>query len=179
MRKYILVVLTFMMFACTLGQRQAKRSTSAPTNAPVSVPTVATAAPTNPQATTATPESNQMSRSGNGPSGSPLSPPTIPQKGAYLGAWVNPAKDTNGGGGDFVSQLPQFQSDLGDKLPGILNFYADFLSPVPLSDLQAIEAKGSIPFISWGGKGSCPSDYDSAILSGQYDQQITQYAEWS
>ena len=33
MKKYILLVLTFMMFACTLGQRDAKQTTSIPTSA--------------------------------------------------------------------------------------------------------------------------------------------------
>src|SRR5271157_2753422 len=38
MQKYILVVLAFMMFACTLGGRQAKASKSAPTNSSGSSP---------------------------------------------------------------------------------------------------------------------------------------------
>jgi hypothetical protein len=41
MRKYILVVLTFMMFACTLGQRNAKQTKSEPTVVPTSVSSVA------------------------------------------------------------------------------------------------------------------------------------------
>jgi len=178
MRKYMLVVLIFILSACSLGQRQAKRSAPAPTSAPVSVSTVAAVAPTNPLAATATAESNPTSTqppnpSGGQPSTSLLSPPPIPQNGAYLGAFVHPISS----GGDFVSQLPQFQSDLGGKRPGILSFFADFLDPVPTTDLQAIEATGSIPEIDWGGNGSCPSDYISGIVSGQDDQQIMQYAD--
>ncbi len=181
MRKYILVVLIFILSACSLGQKHAHQSANAPTETsvsttPTSVATeVAKSAPTSTPTPTSAPASSQPSRS-------PLSLPPIPQNGAYLGAWVNPAKGTSGGGSTFVSQLPQFQSDLGGKLPGILNFYADFLSPFPLTDLQAIEAKGSIPLISWGGAGSCASSsipagqYSSGIASGQYDQQITQFA---
>ena len=181
MRKYILVVLIFILSACSLGQKHVHQSANAPTETsvsttPTSVATeVAKSAPTSTPTPTSAPASSQPSRS-------PLSLPPIPQNGAYLGAWVNPAKGTSGGGSTFVSQLPQFQSDLGGKLPGILNFYADFLSPLPLTDLQAIEAKGSIPLISWGGAGSCASSsipagqYSSGIASGQYDQEITQFA---
>jgi len=103
------------------------------------------------------------------PTAALLSPPPIPQNGAYLGAFVNPAKDTGGGTG-WISQLPQFQADLGGKLPGILNFYVNFVDPVPTSDMQVIEAKGSVPLISWACKDV------SAIAAGQYDQPITQYA---
>ena len=175
-KSYFLIAVLFFLLACNLTGRASKAAENPTQQSPIP-----TSAPT------ALPESNPTStqpanQSGGQSSTSPLSPPPIPQNGAYLGAWVNPAKGTNGGGGDFVSQLPQFQSDLGGKLPGILNFYADFLSPVPLSDLQAIEAKGSIPLISWGGAGSCASSsiptgqYSSGIAAGQYDQQITQYA---
>ena len=183
MRKYIIVVLIFILSACSLGQKHTSQPASAPTNAPVSVPTVAAAAPTNPLATTATPESNPTSSS----STSLLSPPPVPQNGAYLGAWVNPAKESDqvmvsGGTNVEISQLAQFQTNLGGRLPGVLNFYAEFLDPFPLTTLQDIEAKGSIPLISWGGASSCATasipagQYTSGIAAGQYDQQINQYA---
>jgi len=58
MRKYILVVLTFMMFACTLGQKDAKQTKSEPP-APTSVsivPIAPTAVPpTNPSAVATSP----------------------------------------------------------------------------------------------------------------------------
>ena len=58
MRKYILMVLTFMMFACTLGQREAKQ-TKSESPAPTSVSTVPIAPtavpPTNPSAVATVP----------------------------------------------------------------------------------------------------------------------------
>jgi glycosyl hydrolase family 26 len=114
---------------------------------------------------TATPESTPT----NAPSPSQLLAPPIPQNGAYLGAWVNPSKDSGGGTG-FVSRLPQFKTDLGGRLPGILIFYIGFVDPFPLDTLQGIEAMGSVPLISWECKDV------SQIAAGQYDQQITAYA---
>lgn len=178
---YFLIVVLLFLLACNLMGRASKAAenptqqslspTSAPTALPGSNPT--STQPANP--------------SGGQPSTSLLSPPTIPQKGAYLGAWVNPAKEfdqvmVSGGTSVEISQLAQFQTNLGGRLPGVLNFYAEFLDPFPLSTLQDIEAKGAIPLISWGGASSCATSsipsgqYTSGIAAGQYDQQINQYA---
>ncbi|MFZ1041090.1 MAG: glycosyl hydrolase [Anaerolineales bacterium] len=166
----------FFLLACNL-MGKASKAVANPTQQspnPTSAPTALSGSnSTNTQ---------QANQSGSQTTTAFLSPPTIPHNGVYLGAWVNPAKGASGGGPTFASQLPQFQADLGGRLPGILNFYTDFLTPLPLTDLQTIEAKGSIPLISWGGAGSCATSsipsgqYTSGIAAGQYDQQITQYA---
>ena len=178
---YFLIAVLFFLLACNLMGGASKAAAN---------PTQQSLSPTS--APTALPQSNPTSTqpanlSGGQPSTSLLSPPPIPQKGAYLGAWVNPAKESDqvmvsGGTSVEISQLSQFQTDLGGRLPGVLNFYAEFLDPFPLATLQAIEAKGSIPLISWGGASSCATSsipsgqYTSGIAAGQYDQQINQYA---
>ncbi len=180
MRKYFLVVLACMLAACALtGPKNLTKEH--PTA--ISQPAATEISPTSIAVPQSNPTNTQSANpSGSQPSTSLLSPPPIPQNGAYLGAWVNPAKGPSGHGTSFVSQLPQFQTDLGGRLPGILNFYTDFLTPLPLTDLNAIESKGSIPLISWGGAGSCASSsipagqYSSGIAAGQYDPQIIQYA---
>ena len=178
MRKYILVVLIFILSACTFGQKHAYQFANVTSNVPTGTSTSSTLISA---ATGVAKSAPTTIASQNQPSTSLLSPPPIPQNGAYLGAWVNPAKGA-GNGPTFVAQLPQFQTDLGGRLPAILNFYTDLLTPLPLDDLQAIEAKGAIPLISWGGAGSCASSlipagqYSSGIAAGQYDQQIMQYA---
>ena len=66
MKKYILLVLTFMMFACTLGQRDIKQTKSEPP-APTSVSTVPIAPtavpPANPSALTTVPTSQAANTS--------------------------------------------------------------------------------------------------------------------
>ena len=140
-------------------------------------PTIAPTVPRE-QRATETRAPQPTSTNGSMPTSALLSPPPVPQKGIYLGAWVNPAKGGaqagDSGGRGFELQLPQFQTDLGGRLPGVLNFYTDFRNPPPLTIVQEIEATGSVPLISWGGRESCPDD--SAISAGQYDQQIVQYA---
>ena len=125
---------------------------------------VATSTPSQPRAT-ATLAPQFTPTTATQPPTARLSPPPVSPNSAYLGAWVNPAKT-----GNWVAQLPQFQADLGGKFPGIINFYVNFVDPVPTSNLQLIAAKGSVPLISWACKDV------SAIAAGQYDQQITQYA---
>jgi Glycosyl hydrolase family 26 len=174
-KSYFLIIVLLFLLACNLMGRASKAA--APTHQSVSATSALTALPASNQ--TSTQSANQ---SGSQPSTSLLSPPPIPQNGVYLGAWVNPAKGASGSEPTFVAQLPEFETDLGGRMPGILNFYTDFLTPLPLDDLQAIEAKGSIPLISWGGAGSCATSsipvgqYSSGITVGQYDQQISQYA---
>lgn len=109
---------------------------------------------------------------------STLIPPTVPNNKVYLGAFVNPKhissyNKKNGSqapGSNVIQQLPAFNQLVGKHL-AILHFYMPFNSPVPTSTLNAIEANGSIPLISWG----CTNL--GSITSGKYDSYITSYAD--
>jgi hypothetical protein len=118
MRKYILVVLIFILSACTSGQKHAHQSASAATNVPTG--TSASNTPISAAAGVAKSAPTTIAAPSQ-PSASLLSPPPIPQNGAYLGAWVNPAKESDqvmvsGGTSVEISQLAQFQTNLGGSV---------------------------------------------------------------
>lgn len=79
----------------------------------------------------------------------------MPVTGAYLGAWLQPLT-TVPGHGTFAGEqqaLPAVESALGRPL-GLLHVYSGWSAPAPLSALDAVASRGSIPILDWGCPGA-------------------------
>ena len=98
--------------------------------------------------------------------------PTIPDKGSYLGAWVNPGHGTGIGGtkSDEIANLKDFNTKVG-KPVAIIDYWSGFKTAVPTAALNSIAQNGSVPLLNWG----C-SDVTS-ISSGSEDSIINNYAD--
>jgi hypothetical protein len=93
----------------------------------------------------------------------------VPSDGAYLGAWVNPAKITAGAASAEMRQLPTLQQAIGRQL-ALLHVYIPFDSALPTPVLQGIVSGGAVPLLDW----ACAPD--SQVLSGADDSAIRAFA---
>ncbi|MGI8677716.1 MAG: hypothetical protein ACR2LX_03330 [Jatrophihabitans sp.] len=87
----------------------------------------------------------------------------MPERGAYLGAWVNPGaapKDAAKGQSDTadkeIPQLPAFNALVGTHVQ-ILHVFSGFTVPLPAATLKQIEGDGAIPLLDWDATTSRPS----------------------
>jgi hypothetical protein len=125
--------------------------------------------------TAATTTSTSSSPSTSAPSTSAPtgSPPAIPTSGAYLGAWLHPAPAGSTGSAFAMEQqtLPSVRAATGRPIR-ILHDYVAWDDPVPVPDLSAIAAAGSIPLLDWG----CAPD-GPEVAGGSDDALISSFAD--
>jgi Glycosyl hydrolase family 26 len=92
--------------------------------------------------------------------------PAVPARGAYVGAWVQPASYTQPG---YVSAVDTLQRQIGRRLD-IVHTYLRQPATFPTSSDLAFVRQGSMLLVSWALNGS------RAIMSGRDDQAIRQRA---
>jgi hypothetical protein len=93
--------------------------------------------------------------------------PAVPARGAYVGAWVQPASYSQPG---YVSAVDTLQQQIGRRLD-IVHTYLRQPATFPTSSDLTFVRQGSMLLVSWALNGS------RAIVSGQDDQAIRQRAE--
>jgi hypothetical protein len=86
----------------------------------------------------------------------------VPAAGAYVGAWVKPARNTDSG---RISAAADFQAQLGRRLD-IVQDYRTWEQDFPSEFETAIAQSGAYPLISWAGTDT------RVIASGTYDNAI-------
>ncbi|HEY5985888.1 MAG TPA: hypothetical protein VIV12_05805 [Streptosporangiaceae bacterium] len=96
----------------------------------------------------------------------PFQAPAMPARGAYLGAYVQPAAYTQAAD---IAAIQTLQSQLGRRL-AIVHSYLRWQVPFPTISQQAILNQGSTLLLSWAGTDT------HAINSGAYDGWIRQQA---
>jgi hypothetical protein len=89
-----------------------------------------------------------------------LSPPPVPERAAYLGAWINPTRQ----------QSADSESKTAFTNLGILHVYARWDASAPIPTLKSIRSAGAVPLLDW----ACgPAD---RIVNGKEDDLIRAYA---
>jgi hypothetical protein len=108
-----------------------------------------------------------------------LQPPSVPQSGAYVGAWVAPSDQLEPqltrGISEEADQLDHFEAAIGRPL-GFVHVFQSWTGVVENRGLNALSANGAIPMIDWAP----PSESTGALVSiidGQDDAQIVRYAD--
>jgi hypothetical protein len=96
----------------------------------------------------------------------PSTAPVVPASGAYVGAWVQPARYTQPG---YVSAVDTLQRQLGRRLD-IVHTYLRQPGTFPTSSDLTFVRQGSMLLVSWALNGS------RAIVSGRDDRAIRQRA---
>jgi hypothetical protein len=107
------------------------------------------------------------------PSSEGLKPPPIPDRGAYLGAWINPTgpeRERARASGVGRDQVAAMHAIVGSSL-GMLLVYARWNAPAPVQRLEHVTAAGAVPVLGW----ACGPD--GAIVDGHEDDHIRAYAE--
>ena len=96
----------------------------------------------------------------------PSTAPVPPTHGAYFGARVRPAVDTQPA---EIAAVHSLQGQIGRRLD-IVHVYAEWQEPFPTSSDLAFVRQGSLLLLSWSGADT------RAIASGTYDNWIRQRA---
>ncbi len=85
-----------------------------------------------------------------------------PQDGAWIGAWVKPEPDTDGG---RIAAVNDFETQLGRPLD-LVHVYRTWEDPWPTADERKFVADGKQLLLSWAGTDT------RAIVAGQHDELI-------
>ncbi len=157
--------------AAACGGAPSTRTAAGPHHVPgTTAPTVPLTTPTTPPATPTTPAPTTAPTTAPVTTPPALAAPAVPVGHAYLGAWVNPEGQHQGGGSQEMAQLSTFQAAVGRNV-SILHIYAGFHQPAPVPQLDGITANGSLPMLDWG----CAPP--AQVVSGQDDALIAAYAQ--
>jgi beta-mannanase len=87
---------------------------------------------------------------------------------------------TTPGGATAAAELDAVEAAVGER-PSLVLTYADFTTPPPVADLDAVAARGAVPVVTWE-----PWDWDApdggafglaAIAAGAHDPHLRQWAD--
>ena len=87
---------------------------------------------------------------------------------------------TTPGGATAAAELDAVEAAVGER-PSLVLTYADFTTPPPVADLDAVAARGAVPVVTWE-----PWDWDApdsgafglaAIAAGAHDAHLRQWAD--
>ena len=87
---------------------------------------------------------------------------------------------TTPGGATAAAELDAVEAAVGER-PSLVLTYADFTTPPPVADLDAVAARGAVPVVTWE-----PWDWDApdsgafglaAIAAGAHDPHVRQWAD--
>jgi hypothetical protein len=96
----------------------------------------------------------------------PVKAPSLPARGAYFGAYVQPVAYTQAAD---IAAIQTLQGQIGRRLR-IVHSYLRWQVPFPTASQQAILRQGSMLLLSWAGADT------RAIASGVYDSWIREQA---
>ncbi|MBT2551556.1 beta-mannanase [Arthrobacter sp. ISL-5] len=85
-------------------------------------------------------------------------------------------------GGPLASGELDEVSQLAGESPSSVLFYKDFLQPPPISEMNAVRARGAMPLVTWepwawGGGLDQPAYSLNRITAGDFDASITQWGQ--
>jgi beta-mannanase len=87
---------------------------------------------------------------------------------------------TTPGGATAAAELDAVEAAVGER-PSLVLTYADFTTPPPVADLDAVAARGAVPVVTWE-----PWDWDApdsgafglaAVAAGDHDPHLRQWAD--
>lgn len=87
---------------------------------------------------------------------------------------------TTPGGATAAAELDAVEAAVGER-PSLVLTYADFTTPPPVADLDAVAARGAVPVVTWE-----PWDWDApdsgafdlaAVAAGAHDPHLRQWAD--